>query len=47
MIKIVVKYENDAERQNIIKLLSIGTKIKAISKSQKAGKYYRVYMELE
>jgi hypothetical protein len=46
MAKITIKYENEEEKQNIIKLLSFGTKIKTISKSQKSGRYYRIYIEL-
>lgn len=47
MAKITIKYENEKEKQDIIKLLSRGTKIKTISKPQKTGKYYRVYVSLE
>jgi hypothetical protein len=47
MAKITIKYENETEKENIIQLLSSGTKIKAISKPQKTGKYYRVYIDLE
>lgn len=47
MAKITIKYENETEKKNIIKLLSFGTKIKTISRPQKAGKYYRVYIELK
>ncbi|WP_315074808.1 hypothetical protein [uncultured Clostridium sp.] len=46
MAKVTIKYENETEKKNIIKCLSIGTKIKAISKPQKAGKYFRIYIEL-
>lgn len=47
MAKITIKYENETEKQNIIKLLSFGTKIRTISKPQKTGKYYRVYIDLK
>ena len=47
MAKVIIKYENETEKQKIIKLLAFGTKIKDISKPQKTGKYYRVYIDLE
>lgn len=47
MTKITIKYENEIDKLRMLQLLSKGSKIKKISESKKAGKYSRVYLDVE
>ena len=44
-VKIKISYEHDRELQEIIALIK--PKIKRCSKSDKHGKYHRVYIEIK
>lgn len=46
MIKIQIRYENEAEKLKIIESLK-GVNIKKISNPLKTGRYYRVYIDIE
>lgn len=46
MIRIQIKYENEIEKLKILEALK-GIKIKNISRPFKAGKYYRIYLDIE
>ena len=47
MAKIQIRYENEIEKIKILEVLAKGIKINKISKSNKTGRYYRVYVDLE
>lgn len=47
MIKIKLSYEKEEDKLRIIQQLAKGNKIKGISKPNKSGKYYRIYVEIE
>ncbi|MFR7994359.1 MAG: hypothetical protein ACLU6S_06140 [Clostridium sp.] len=47
MVKVQIKYENEIEKIKILEVLSKGIKINKISKPNKTGRYYRVYVDIE
>lgn len=47
MVRIIVKYENEAEKHKFIEFLATGNKIKTISNPHRSGKFYRVYVDIE
>ena len=47
MVKLMVKYENEADKLKILEALSKGCNILSISKPYKSNKFYRLYIELE
>ena len=47
MIKLQISYENELEKEKVIKTLSTVTEIKKISEPYKNGKFYRVYVDVK
>ncbi|XZH52023.1 hypothetical protein ACSW8Q_00220 [Clostridium perfringens] len=47
MSKIIISYQTIEEREQIIKTLSTGVKIKKISKPYRKGLYKRIYIDIE
>jgi len=47
MAKVQIRYENEIEKIRILEVLSKGVNINKISKPNKTGKYYRVYVDIE
>lgn len=47
MVKVIIKYTDEAEKIKVLNALSEGAKILNISKPYKQGKYYRIYVDVE
>lgn len=47
MVKVQIKYDNEIDKQRIIKALSSGFLIKKISKPYEEGKYKRAHIDVE
>ncbi|CUO75603.1 MULTISPECIES: hypothetical protein [Clostridium] len=47
MVKLQVKYENEAEKEKVIKVLSKGCKVIKVSDTYKKGKYNRIYVDIK
>ena len=47
MMKIQIKYENESDKEKLIKGLSKEFKIVNMTKPNKIGKFYRMYVEVK
>lgn len=47
MVRIIIKYEHEAEKQKFLEFLATGNKIKDISNPHRSGRFYRVYVDIE
>lgn len=47
MIKIQVKFENEEEKEKVIKLLSENFIVSKVSEPYKTGRYKRVYLDIK
>lgn len=47
MSKIIISYQTIDEREQIIKALATGVKIKKISKPYRKGLYKRIYIDID
>lgn len=47
MIKVIIKYTTDEEKNKLINILSSGVRVKKIGKPFKSGQYYRIYLDIE
>ena len=47
MDKVIIKYKSVEKREQIIKVLSTGVKIKRISKPYRKGLYKRIYIDID
>lgn len=47
MIKLVIRYATNEEKDKMIQLISSGAKVKKISDPFKSGQYYRIYLDVE
>jgi len=47
MVKLQVKYENEAEKEKVMRVLSKECKVIKVSDPYKTGKYNRVYVDIE
>lgn len=45
MIKVIIKYENEEEKQKVIQAIEKESKIMKISKPYKSNKYSRIYID--
>lgn len=47
MVKVQISYQTEEEKQKLVDIISIGAKIKKMSKPYRSGQYYRVYLDVE
>ncbi|BDU86952.1 hypothetical protein SNUCP2_00350 [Clostridium perfringens A] len=47
MTKIIISYQTIEKREQILKALSTGVKIKKISKPYRKGLYKRIYIDID